>query len=175
MTIIRNATLADAPAIMAIYNQGINEGRATFETRPRSLTDIEDRLAEGPGFPVFVAADHHATVLGWAGLSAYRARACYAGIAEFSVYLDQNARGQGLGRALLNALLERAAVLGYWKVLSRVFTFNHASRAMCAACGFREVGIYEKHGRLNGQWLDVVIVERLITENLTDLTYPATP
>ncbi len=105
-------------------------------------------------------------VIGSASLSSYRPRACYAGIAEFSIYLDRRARGRGLGRPLLNALVDTARQRGYWKLVSRIFTFNQASRALCRACGFREVGVYEKHGQLDGAWLDVVIVERLIPENL---------
>jgi L-amino acid N-acyltransferase YncA len=99
-------------------------------------------------------------------LSNYRPRACYEGIAEFSIYLDRAARGRGIGRQLLTALVDAARVRGYWKLVSRVFPFNTPSRALCKACGFREVGVYEKHGRLDGKWLDVVIVERLIPENL---------
>ena len=106
-------------------------------------------------------------MLGWAGLSAYRPRACYEGIAEFSIYLDRDARGRGVGRQLLTSLIDAARDRGYWKLVSRVFPFNTASRALCRACGFREVGVYEKHGCLDGQWMDAVIVERLIPENLT--------
>jgi L-amino acid N-acyltransferase YncA len=163
---IRRATEKDAPAIAAIYNQGIAERGATFETEPRSADDIVARLADGDRFPLLVAADGP-TVLGWAGLSAYRPRACYAGIAEFSIYLDRDARGRGLGRSLLTALIDAARERGYWKLLSRIFPCNTPSLALCRACGFREVGVYEKHGRVDGQWLDAVIVERLIPENLT--------
>jgi phosphinothricin acetyltransferase len=101
-------------------------------------------------------------VLGWASLSACRPRACYAGIAEFSIYLDRPARGRGIGKQLLGALMQAPAARGYWKLLSRTFTFNAASRALCRTCGFREVGICEKHGKLDGTWLDVVIVEKLL-------------
>jgi L-amino acid N-acyltransferase YncA len=83
------------------------------------------------------------------------------------VYLDHTARRRGVGRRLVEALVEAARERGYWKLVSRIFPFNTASRALCRACGFREVGVYEKHGCLGGQWLDVVIVERLIPENLT--------
>jgi L-amino acid N-acyltransferase YncA len=163
---IRSACATDASAIAAIYNQGIIERSATFETTPRSADDMLGRLRAAARFPILVAVDTHDVVVGWAGLSPYRARACYAGIAEFSVYLDSKARGQGAGKQLLNELIGTAATLGYWKLLSRAFPFNTASRALCRACGFREVGIYEKHAKLGDAWLDVVIVERLIPANM---------
>ena len=163
---IRDAGPADAAAIARIYNQGIEDRGATFETAPRTPTDISKRLAEMDRFPVLVA-EHEGALVGWAGLGSYRDRACYAGIAEFSIYLDRSARGRGIGRELLAALVESAREHGYWKVVSRVFPSNAASRSVCRACGFREVGVYEKHAQLDGQWMDVVIVERLIPENMT--------
>lgn len=162
---IRHATADDAAAIAGIYNQGIEDRGATFETEPRTEADIRARLAGAARQPLLVLAED-GVVLGWAGLSGYRDRPCYAGIAEFSIYLDRTARGRGLGRRLLEALVDAARQAGYWKLVSRVFPFNDASRALCRSSGFREVGTYEKHGRLDGRWLDVVIVERLIPENL---------
>lgn len=164
--IIRQARSDDAAAIASIYNQGIAERSATFETEPRGADDIRARLGDQERFPLLVAEDA-GTVIGWAGLSAYRPRACYAGIGEFSIYLDRSARGRGVGRQLLQSLVKAARERGYWKLVSRIFPFNTASRSLCRTCGFREVGVYEKHGRLDGRWIDVVIVERLIPENLT--------
>jgi L-amino acid N-acyltransferase YncA len=164
-TTIRLAAEHDAPAIARIYNQGIDDRGATFETQPRTAAGMSARLIERDRFPVLVAVED-STVIGWAGLSSYRSRPCYAGIAEFSIYLERTARRKGVGRQLLMALIEAARVRGYWKLVSRIFPFNDGSRALCRACGFREVGVYEKHGRLDGQWLDVVIVERLLPENL---------
>jgi L-amino acid N-acyltransferase YncA len=163
---IRHATPADAAAIADIYNAGIADRGATFETAPRQPEDIAAWFARGPRFPVLVAIDTADRVVGWASVSAYRPRSCYDGVGEFSIYFARAARGQGLGRVLLEALVEAARAQGYWKLLSRVFPFNAASRALCRACGFREVGLYEKHARLDGRWIDVVIVERLIDENL---------
>lgn len=161
---IRRAVMADAAAIADIYNQGIAERGATFETTPRTVGDIEARLRDRERYPLVVATED-GRVVGWAGASSYRPRACYEGIAEVSVYLDRAARGRGIGRQLLEGLVAAAREHGYWKLVSRIFPFNTASRALCRACGFREVGIYEKHGQLDGRWLDVVIVERLIPEN----------
>jgi phosphinothricin acetyltransferase len=163
---IREAGEQDAAAIASIYNQGIDDRGATFETELRSADDMAAKLAERKRYPVLVISEDD-VVLGWAGLSSYGPRECYAGIAEFSIYLDRSARGRGLGRQLLTALIDVARERGYWKLVSRIFPFNTGSRALCRACGFREVGIYEKHGRLNGEWRDVVIVERLIPENVT--------
>ena len=163
--VLRLAGPADANAIAAIYNQGIAERAATFETEPRSAEDIHARLKERHRFPLLVG-EEAGTVIGWAGLSRYRPRACYAGVAEFSIYLDRGARGRGAGRQLLEALVDAARECGYWKLVSRIFPSNTASRALCRACGFREVGVYEKHGCLDGRWMDVVIVERLLRENL---------
>jgi phosphinothricin acetyltransferase len=156
---IRFARAADAAAIAAIYNQGIADRGATFETEPRTEADLLQRLSNDERYPLMVAEDAAGRVLGWAGLSSYRPRECYAGIAEFSIYLDREARGRGIGRSLLSGLIEVAAQRGFWKLVSRVFPLNAASRALCRACGFREVGTYEKHARLDGEWLDVIIVE----------------
>jgi L-amino acid N-acyltransferase YncA len=179
---IRPAAAADAQRIADIYNQGIAERGATFETAPRTVTDMARRLerpepAERPApppppgppapaarYPTLVV-EHEGVVAGWAAIAEYRPRRCYDGIGEFSIYLDRGARGRGLGRLLLQALIGEAARLGYWKLVSRIFPFNTASLALCRSCGFRVVGTYEKHGRLDGKWLDVVIVERLIPEN----------
>lgn len=163
--LIRLAEREDAPAVVNIYNQGIAERAATFETELRGIDDMAPRLLDQSRFPTLVAEDA-GQVIGWAGLSSYRSRACYAGIGEFSIYLDRAARGRGVGRTLLDALIAAARERGYWKLVSRVFPINTASRALCRACGFREVGVYERHGRLDGQWMDVVIVERIIPENL---------
>lgn len=167
MTIaIRDAVALDAAVLASIYNQGIDDRGATFETEPRSAADMTAKLAERERYQLLVITED-GMVLGWAGLSPYRPRECYAGIAEFSIYLDRHARGRGLGRQLLTALIGRARECGYWKLVSRIFPSNAGSRALCRTCGFREVGVYQKHGRLDGRWLDVVIVERLIPENLS--------
>lgn len=167
MITIRPATEDDADAIARIYSIGIAERTATYDTEPRTAADILPKIADAARYPQIVAVNDEGAIVGWAGTSGYRPRACYAGIAEFSIYIDPAARGQGIGKPLLNGLIDAAAAAGFWKILSRIFTFNTASRALCVACGFREVGIYENHGKLDGRWLDVVIVERLIPQNLT--------
>lgn len=172
MTLIRPAVSADAESIAAIYNQGIAERSATFEVVARRVEDIARWLGDAGRYPLLVAVEAGG-VIGWAGMSSYRSRDCYAGIGEFSVYLAAGARGRGVGRQLLLGLIDAARERGYWKLLSRIFTFNTASRALCRSVGFREVGTYHKHGQLEGRWLDVVIVERLIPENIPALPSPA--
>lgn len=162
---IRPAEVKDAPQIAAIYNQGIEERSSTFETAPRNPEDMIDRLQNADRYPVLVVLDESNQVVGWAGLSSYRPRACYDGIADFSIYMSREVRGQGMGKHLLRELLKEAEARGFWKVLSRIFTSNQASLALCEASGFRQVGIYEKHACLDGQWIDCVIVERLFVAN----------
>ncbi len=105
-------------------------------------------------------------VIAFASTSDYRNRECYAGIAEASVYVARAARGRGAGCMALAALIEGAEKAGYWKLVSRVFAENLASRRLIRSLGFREVGTYKKHGKLDGVWRDVIIVERLIPKNL---------
>jgi len=161
MTLLaRPATAADAPAIAAIYNEGIEDRAATFETRLRSADDV--RAWFDGRHPAIVVTDDENLVVAWASTSSYRPRECYAGVAECSVYVARRARGQGAGRIALQALIVAARDAGYWKLLSRIFPENHASRALVRSVGFREVGTYERHAKLDGQWRDVVIVEYLI-------------
>jgi phosphinothricin acetyltransferase len=96
----------------------------------------------------------------------YRPRECYAGIAEFSVYVAREARGRGAGRLAMERLIEASEDAGLWKLVSRIFPENEPSLALMRSVGFRVVGTYEKHAQLDGVWRDVVIVERLIPENI---------
>jgi phosphinothricin acetyltransferase len=157
----RAALPADAPAIAAIYNEGIADRIGTFETEPRSGEQIE---AWFDGRHPIVVVEEGREVVAFASTSAYRARPCYAGIAEFSVYVARSRRGAGVGQVAMTALLEAAEAAGLWKLLSRIFPENTASRALMAKLGFREVGIYRRHGKLDGMWRDCVIVERLLGE-----------
>jgi phosphinothricin acetyltransferase len=160
---VRPATDDDAAAIAAVYNQGIEDRTATFETRLRTPDDVCCWI--GGRHPVVVVEDA-GTVVGFAAASAYRPRECYAGIAECSVYVARNRRGYGVGRLAIAGLIAACEAAGFWKLVSRVFPENAASRALIRALGFREVGVYHKHGRLDGVWRDVVVVERLIEANL---------
>jgi phosphinothricin acetyltransferase len=160
---VRHATPEDAEAIARIYNEGIADRVATFETRLRSAEDVR---AWFDGLHPCVVAELGGEVIAFGATFGYRPRECYAGIAEASLYVARSARGRGAGMLAMQALIDAAAAAGFWKLLSRIFVENQASRNLCRKTGFREVGVYEKHGKLDGVWRDVVIVERLISVNL---------
>lgn len=162
--IVRPAQSADAEAIARIYTQGIEERIATFETEPRSTEDMLAYLAERNGrYPVLVA-EEGGTVVAWAGCGSYRPRSCYDGVCEFSVYAERAARGTGAAQAALQGLIDACAEAGFTKLVSRIFPENVRSRGLCRKVGFREVGVYYRHGKLDGEWRDTVIVERLLGE-----------
>jgi L-amino acid N-acyltransferase YncA len=162
MPAIRAAEPTDAPAIAALYNLGIAERQATFETRPRQAAEIGAWFE--PGLPFLVAEDGDGHVVGFARVSPYSDRCVYEGVGEHGVYVGREARGQGVGRQLLEALAAESERRGLYKLTSRVFTTNAASRAAHLAAGFEEVGIQRRHGRLDGEWKDCVLVERLLGE-----------
>lgn len=158
----RMATIADVPHIRRIYNEGIEDRLGTFETRLRTDDDIAAWL--GGRHPTVIVETAGAGVVAFASTSGYRQRECYDGVAEFSVYVARTERGRGAGREAMIALVDAARQAGFWKLVSRVFPENTASRRLLASVGFREVGTYQRHARLDGVWRDVVITERLITE-----------
>ncbi len=158
----RLATPSDAASIAKIYNQGIEDRTATFETRFRNTTDV---LVWFDEIHPIVIVEEGTETLAFAATSSYRPRVCYAGIAEVSVYVDRECRGRGAGRLALSELVRAAERARFWKLLSRVFPENTASRALTRSLGFREVGTYEKHGCLDGVWRDVIIVELVLRSN----------
>jgi len=147
---VRTATPADADAIARIYNEGIDDRIATFETAHRSPDDV--RAWFTGTHPILVVVEDGddvdgGRVLAFASTSVYRPRDCYRGIAEFSVYVARNARGRGAGRMAMDGLFDAARAAGFSKLVSRVFVENVASRGLLKGVGFREVGTYEKHGK----------------------------
>jgi L-amino acid N-acyltransferase YncA len=161
---VRLATVGDAGAIARIHNEGIADRVATFETEPRTARQVEAALLDkGDRFPT-VVVERDGEVLAWASAGAYRSRSAYAGVAEHSVYFARAARGTGAGRVALEALCRAYAERGFWKIVSRIFPENTASLALHERCGFRVVGVYRRHGKLDGAWRDCVIVERLLDE-----------
>ena len=163
----RIATVEDAAAIARIYNEGIADRIATFETEARTPAQVASALTDkGDRYPT-VVVERAGVVVAWAGAGAYRSRPAYAGVAEHSVYVARAARGTGAGRAALEGLCRAYAERGFWKIVSRIFPENTASLQLHERCGFRVVGVYRRHGRLEGVWRDCVIVERLLGEAAT--------
>jgi L-amino acid N-acyltransferase YncA len=160
--VVRDASLADSEAISAIYNTAIAERGSTFETEPRVAEDFSARI-DAERFPLLVAETSGA-LIGWAGLSSYSDRPCYAGIGECSVYVAPEARGRGVGTALAEALASRAERSGFHKLLGKLFTDNVASIRLVERCNFSPVGTHRRHGQLDGEWRDVLVVERLLGE-----------
>ncbi|HZF88927.1 GNAT family N-acetyltransferase [Streptomyces sp.] len=150
-------TDAHADDVLAIYQAGIDEGNATFETAAPTWPAFDEaKLPEHR----FVALDEHGTVLGWVAASRVSDRCAYAGIVEHSVYVHPGARGRGAASALLKALIESTEAAGIWTIQSGVFPENTASLALHERAGFRVIGTRERIGRHHGRWRDVVLLER---------------
>ena len=146
-----------ATPVLAIYQAGMDEGNATFETRTPGWTDFCAARLRGHSF---VATDTAGTVLGWVAASAVSDRCVYAGVVEHSVYVRPDARGRGVGHQLLDTLIRSTEIAGIWTIQSGIFPDNAASLALHARAGFRTVGTREHIGCHNGRWRDVLLIER---------------
>ena len=161
---IRKAAREDAAAIAHIYNQGIEDRAATLETEPRTPDERARWLeSRAPRHPVLVALDG-GEVIGWASLTGFNPRPAYAHVADVSVYVARERRGTGVGRALLVALEERARHLGYHKLVLAAFPWNIGGMALYRRQGFREVGVYREQGLLDGRWVDVALMEKILAD-----------
>ena len=170
---VRDAIPMDAAAICAIYNTAIRERTSTFETDPREAEEFGGRIA-AERFPLLVA-ENGGEVAGWAGAAAYSPRSCYAGIAECSVYVKAEERGRGIGTALTEALALAAWDAEFHKLLGKLFTDNLASIRLVERCGFQSVGVHRRHGQLDGDWRDVLLVERLREPGAASTAAPILP
>lgn len=165
VTRLRAMQAADWPAVERIYAQGIEDGEATFEVATPSWAAFDaGRL---PGLRL-VAVDDSETILGWVAASAVSSRPAYRGVVEHSLYIDRSARGQGIGRLLLEAFVEAAETAGVWTVQSSIFPENAASLRLHEAAGFRVVGRRERIARAEigphaGEWRDTILIERRST------------
>jgi phosphinothricin acetyltransferase len=153
---IRKLEPADWPAVERIYAEGIATGDATFETEPPTWEEFDrGRLPEHR----LVAVDD-GEVVGWAAVSPTSSRACYSGVVEHSVYVAERARGRGIGKALLQALVVSTDAAGIWTIQTSIFPENEVSLALHASAGFRVVGRRKRIARLDGVWRDTILLER---------------
>jgi L-amino acid N-acyltransferase YncA/DNA-binding transcriptional ArsR family regulator len=160
---IRDATVADAAAIARIYNQGIEDRVATLETQLRTPEERAEWIAgRGPRHPVLVALDGDGSVAGWGSLNSFNPRPAYDHVVDFSVYVAREQRGRGIGDALLGALERRARQIGYHKMVLAAFPFNAPGMRLYERHGFRTVGIYHEQGMLDGRWVDVIVMEKIL-------------
>jgi phosphinothricin acetyltransferase len=161
--VVRSARPADAEAIAAIYNEGIEDRQATFQTRLHAPGELELKTEQRGGH--LIVAERDGEVVGWASWIGYDDPAdYYAGIAEGTVYVARVARGRGIGRELLEGLTREAPRFGVHKLIAKIFTSNEPSIALFRGCGFREVGTHLRHGQLDGAWKDVLIMERSLED-----------
>ena len=159
---VRDARADDAAAIAVIYNQGIADRIATLETEERTPEErVAWLAARGPRHPVLVA-ERDRMVVGCGSLNPFNPRKAYDYVADFSVYVERAWRGKGVGSALLRALIARAQQLGYHKMVLSAFPWNALGMALYQKHGFRTVGIYKEQGLLDGQWVDTIIMEKIL-------------
>ena len=157
----RAATPADAAAMAAIYRAGIDDRVATFETVPPREPEMAALATSGT--PVIVA-ERDGDVVAWARIGPYSdPHDYYAGVGEATLYVARGARGAGVGRELMLALDPVAEAAGFHKLVGKIFTTNAASIALVHACGWHDVGVHRRHGRLDGEWKDVLVVEKLLS------------
>ena len=161
--VIRDATAQDAAEIARIYNQGIEDRVATLETQLRTAEERAQWLASrGPRHPVLVAVDDGGEVVGWGSLNQFNPRAAYNHVVDFSVYVARDQRGRGIGGTLLDALETRAGTLGYHKMVLAAFPSNAAGTRLYERHGFRTVGTYREQGMVDGRWVDVILMEKIL-------------
>lgn len=159
---IRPARFDDAAAICEIYNQGIEDRLATLETRPRSAEERREWLASRDVRHPVLVAERGGTVLGWGSLNVFNPREAYDHVADFSIYVARAARGTGVGRRLLDELIETARRIGYHKMVLAAFDWNAAGMRLYERAGFSRVGVYREQGHLDGRWVDTVVMEKIL-------------
>jgi len=159
---IRGATADDADAICAIHNEGIVDRVATLDTEPRTPEMVEAWLADRTHRHPVIVAEAPTGIVGWGSLNRFNPRAAYDHVADFSVYVARHRRGQGFGRRILEQLIVRARTNGFHKLVLATLGNNRAGIALYTRTGFTHVGVYREQGQLDGRWVDVVIMERLL-------------
>jgi len=160
---VRIAQPNDIPFITKIYNEGIGDRIATLETRLRTEEEMLEWLNDrSDKHKVLVIEDESNIVHGWASLNVFNSKCCYSGVVDISIYISRQMRGKGLGKLLLRSLIQTAKDEGFHKLVLSTFNTNEAGKKLYKSLGFREVGTYEKHGVLDGKWVDITIMELIL-------------
>jgi len=163
---LRPAAAQDAEAICRIYNQGIEDRLATLETELRTPDErrqwLANRSRRHPVVVAEVAVSPGAAIAGWASLNVFNPRDAYRFVADISVYVERGWRGKGVGRVLLEQLIELGREHGFHKLVLSAFPFNPGGMALYEKVGFRTVGTYREQGKLDGKWVDTVVMERIL-------------
>lgn len=164
---IRKAGLADAPAIRKIFNQGIEDGHATLETREQSLEDINNWMIDrDPRYMILLAEDENEEVAGYLSLNKFNFKSAYGGVADLSIYIERNHRGHGIGQLLLEKAAQEAKKEGFYKLILNVLSCNQGAFNFYKKMGYSQAGVYKNQGILNGQWVDAVIMELHLEDNM---------
>ncbi|WP_019156630.1 arsinothricin resistance N-acetyltransferase ArsN1 family A [Robertmurraya massiliosenegalensis] len=159
---VRQATSRDVENIMNIYNQGIEDRVATLETEPKNQVYMEEWFKQLEGRYKVIVAEEEGTVKGWASLNPYNNRCAYSGVADLSVYIARDSRGKGIGGLLLTAIDEVARQNGFHKIVLFTFPFNQLGQRLYHKAGYREVGTFKNQGILDGEFVDVMSMEKIL-------------
>lgn len=160
--IIREAIEADLDSIKDIYNQGIEDRIATLETETKDQAYMEEWFAEHNGRYKLIVAEQDGEIVGWSSLNQYNSRKAYKGVADLSVYISRNHRGKGIGGLLLHSIEEHAKENDFNKIVLFTFPFNQIGQGLYRKQGFREVGVFKNQGFMDGKYVDVMAMEKLL-------------
>lgn len=162
---IRIASLSDIEQITEIYNQGIQDRIATLEANTKSVGEMIEWLrSRSPRHKVLVMEDEKKAIKGWASLNVFNVRECYQGVADLSIYIRREERGKGLGKQLLLALIEVAKQVGFYKMVLTTLAVNSTGHRLYYSIGFTKVGTYVRQGMLDGNWVDVHVMEKFLLD-----------
>lgn len=159
---VRHATSEDIKSILRIYNQGIEDRIATLETETKDSSYMEKWFKDHQDRFSVLVVEREGEVIGWASLNPYSHRCAYNGVADLSVYIDRSFRGQGAGSSLLESLHKMAKENSFYKIILFTFPFNQGGQGLYQKMGYRQVGVFEKQGVMDGEFIDVMIMEKLL-------------
>lgn len=165
MILIREANMNDLEPIMNIYNQGIEDRIATLESETKDLIYMKDWFNHHKDRYKIIVAEQEGHILGWSSINQYSSRCAYAGVGDLSIYIARDHRGKGVGSLLLKEIEEVAIENGFYKILLFTFPFNEMGQSLYKKNGYREVGIFKNQGILDGKFVDVMAMEKMIVQS----------